>query len=112
VGVRQPALIDVAVRRVGMLQGSRAIAVMLQWETARDALGEDWPHGVEAQVRAYADWWRFAERTGWNDLRRFREAFPGEDTPERLSRLAMAEWDRRRGVKGLGAVPYPGAAAA
>ena len=100
-------ILEAAVRRVGVVQGGRAVAVLVQWDTALQAMGDEWPEGIEAQVQAYADWWRVAERTGWNDLRRFRAAFPGEETPARLMAAARDVWDERRGVRGLGAVALP-----
>jgi hypothetical protein len=94
--------------QLGMLKGARVLAFMVSWETARSALGDEWPAtGVEAQVRAAAAWWREAERTTWYQLARFRECFPGEETPSRLMDELAAEWDRSRGVRGLGAVALP-----
>ncbi len=91
--------------RVGVWKAGRVLAFMVQWETARASLRDDWPDGLSAQVAAYSEWWRDTERTGWNELRRFRAAFPGEQTPTRLMEAAAAaRWDRRRGVAGLGAV--------
>lgn len=105
---RRPSILQAAIERVGVRQGSRACSVLVSWHTARVALGDDWPrHGVEAQVQAYAAWWNVDERTGWRDLQRFRAAFPGESTPTRLVEAAQSAWDERRGVQGLGAVPLP-----
>lgn len=101
-------IMEAAIRNAGVMKGSRAVTVMIQWSMARESMGDAWPaEGIEAQVRAYSDWWRHSERTGWNDLARFRAAFPGESTPERFLDFARAQWDERRGVKGLGALPLP-----
>lgn len=106
---RRVTILEAAVRRVGVLQGSRAVAVMVQWHTVRAAMGDEWPADgtVSDRVRVCADWWHVTERTAWNELRRFRAAFPGEETPERLMTAAQASWDERRGVAGLGSAPLP-----
>ena len=97
-----------AVAAVGPMKGARVLAFMVQWNTAREALGDEWPaDGIEAQVRAYCAWWRVSERTGWNELSRFRAVWPEEETPSGLMDALMASWDRSRGVRGLGSVALP-----
>lgn len=101
------SLIEYAAARVGQVRAARVIAFMVQWNTARIDLGDEWPtEGIEAEARAYADWWRLSERTAWRELARFREVFPDEPTPTRLLHLLRAE-QRRRGVAGLGSAPLP-----
>lgn len=101
------SVLAVAIGRVGVWKGTRSVEFMVAWQLAREALGDDWPEhdGVTAELRAYATWWRHKERTAWNDLARFRVAFPEEATPSRLMGLAAGSWERSRGVQGLGAVP-------
>ncbi len=98
-----------AVAELGPLKGARVVAFMVAWETSRSALGDAWPvdAGVDVQLGAHADWWRESKRTAWRDLRRFRACFPGEDTPTRLMVQVGAQWDRARGVRGLGGLPLP-----
>jgi hypothetical protein len=94
----------IARRRVGLVRAGQVLSAMIAWEVAREALGDEWPDGIEAQVQAYSAWWRQSERTGWRELSRFRAAFPGESTPTRIMGLSRDAWDERRGVAGLGAV--------
>lgn len=90
-GEPSTSLLAIAVQRAGLFKGGRAALVVVQWAVARQGLGrplgeEEGGH-VSAAVRDYAAWWRESERTGWRDLRRFRQAFPEEETPERLAAL-------------------------
>ena len=102
---RRVTLLQLATDRVGTVRGAKVLAFMIVWEMAREAVGSEWPEGIGAQVRVYSEWWRQDVRTGWRELARFREAFPGESTPTRLMQAAKrARWDERRGVRGLGAV--------
>jgi len=97
-----------AVGQLGPLKGARVVAFMVSWEVARQALGDEWPaDGIEAQVVAHSRWWRESTRTTWRDLARFRECFDGEDTPTRLMLAVAGNWDRARGVHGLGSVALP-----
>lgn len=105
----EPTLLQLATDRVGQLRAGRVLAFMIAWQTARRALGDEWPaEGVEAQVRAYSAWWRQSERNGWRELDRFRQVWPDETTPSALMDAAASSWDERRGVQGLGAVVVAG----
>jgi hypothetical protein len=55
----------------------------------------------------YADWWRESHGASYRTQANFREAFPGETTPDRLLDLAAAQWDARTGLSGLGDVRIP-----
>jgi hypothetical protein len=106
------SLLAVAIAQAGVWKGTRAVEFMVAWQTARESLNDEWPEhdGVTAQLYAYRDWWRQAQRTAWRDLERFRAAFPGESTPSHLVDVALAakSWDRQRGVQGLGAAVVAG----
>lgn len=87
-------------RRVGFRRSIQVLAFMVAWDTARRAL-----HGREPMtLQEYADWWKVSRPTAFREQARFREAFPGETTPDRLLDLAAAAWDQRTGVAGLGAM--------
>lgn len=47
---------------------------------------DHWPTQVE-----YATFWKVSERTAQREWARVKEAFPGEDGPERLARHVYAE---------------------
>lgn len=92
-------------QRAGSRRGARVLAYLIAWQTARDALGEDWPTtGITAEVEAYTEWWNQPLRTSWDELERFREVFPGQSPSQLLDQL---QWDRRRGARALGAAPLP-----
>jgi hypothetical protein len=43
----------------------------------------------------YATYWKQPARSAERDWQRFREAFPSEDSPERLARAVVAEYAAR-----------------
>jgi hypothetical protein len=43
----------------------------------------------------YATYWKQSERSAQREWRRFKDAFPSEEGPERLARLLVAEYSRR-----------------
>jgi len=90
-------LLAIASRQVGLRRAFRVLTFMAAWDRARTALGKR-----PITLQEYSTWWRENERTAYREQALFREAFPGEDTPERLLDLAMAQWQERRGVSGLG----------
>jgi hypothetical protein len=97
---RSPTLFDVARHRVGYRGAIHALSFMVQWDIARRSL-----HGTEAlTLTEYQEWWRMSRATAFREQARFRAAFPGESTPDRLLDAIAAYWDQRRGVKALGAV--------
>jgi hypothetical protein len=73
---------------------------MVEWQIARDQLGRE-----SITLAEFREWWRISERTAYRDQAYFREAFPGETTPDRLLDAALAAWDQRRGVQNLANVP-------
>ncbi len=83
-------LLELAVARVGLRRGMRAIAFMSAWGVARNALGHPPGEGAgaTAAVEEYAAWWRQPLRSAWREWGCFHDAFPDEDTPDRLLDLA------------------------
>ncbi len=97
-------LLEIATRRVGLYKATKALAVMVQWQVAREDLGH------EPTTQEYRDWWKVSTATAYRDLARFREAFPSEQTPGRLLDATAASWASRpgrRSVGSLGAAPVP-----
>jgi hypothetical protein len=92
-------LLTIAARRVGLRRAFRVLTFMAAWDRARRALDKR-PIGLED----YREWWRETERTAYREQALFREAFPGESTPDRLLDLAYEQWVERQGVQGLGQV--------
>jgi len=97
--VTRPTLAAAAASRVGTLSAGRVIGFMVSWSICRDALGHS------PSIEEYTEFWGEHERTVYRHQARFREAFPGEDTPDRLLDAAAAAWDRRQGVAALSSVP-------
>ena len=74
---------------VGRLKAIRrsADACATVWAFAYEKHKTDvWPTQAE-----YADYWRISERSAQREWAVFREAFPGEDSPERLARWLLSE---------------------
>jgi hypothetical protein len=92
-------LLTIAGRNVGLRQAFQALTFMAAWDRARKALLRE-----NLTLEDYADWWKVNRRTAFREQARFREAFPGETTPDRLLDLAEGQWVERRGVRGLGSV--------
>jgi hypothetical protein len=93
------SLFELLRRRVGFRRAVQVLEFMVAWDIARRSL-----HGREPlTLDEYADWWKRTRSTAFREQARFREALPGETTPDRLLDLAAAAWDQRTGVAGLGA---------
>lgn len=72
---------------------------MASWDHARREMFAE-----SLTPEQYAEWWKDSRATAYRQQANFREAFPGESTPDRLLDIAAAQWDERTGVAGLGAV--------
>jgi hypothetical protein len=92
-------LLVVASRAVGLRRAFRVLTYMAAWDRARRALDKR-----PITLDDYRQWWRQNERTAYREQALFREAFPGETTPDRLLDLAYGQWIERHGVQGLGQV--------
>lgn len=71
-------LLQYAAGNVGKLQAYRAVAFVVCWAIAQEALRH--PPTLEE----YAEWWGETLRTAFREQERFRNAFPGETNPQRL----------------------------
>ena len=94
---RRPTLQRLAARHVGQIGGAKVVAFIVQWAIAGEALG----HSLT--LDEYADWWHASRSTVFREQARFREAFPGEATPQRLVDLLKQEEGEtwfKRGVSG------------
>jgi hypothetical protein len=87
-----------AVRRLGVLKGTRVLTFMIAWDISRRELGDD------MTIVAYAEWWKQSERNARYEIARFHELFPDERNPTRIMAALQGEWEARRGVRGLGDV--------
>jgi hypothetical protein len=92
-------LLVVAQKRVGLRKAFTVLTFMVAWDHARRAMRRE-----TLTLEQYADWWKESRATAYRHQARFREAFPGESTPDRLLDVAAVQWDERTGVAGLGAV--------
>jgi hypothetical protein len=71
-------LLHQAAENVGKLQAYRAVAFVVCWAIVEERLRH--PPTLEE----YAEWWGESLRTVFREQERFRRAFPGETTPQRL----------------------------
>lgn len=92
-------LLTIAARAVGLRRAVRVLTFMAAWDRARRATRKQ-----SLTLQEYAEWWRETERTAYREQALFREAFPGELTPDHLLDLAEGQWVERHGLKGLGRV--------
>jgi len=72
------SLVKYAASNVGALQAYRAVAYVVCWAIVEERLRR--PPTLEE----YAEWWGESLRTVFREQERFRKAFPGETSPERL----------------------------
>lgn len=93
------SLLQAAQSRVGLRRAFKALTFMAAWDHARRQLRRE-----TLTLQEYGEWWKDSPATCYRQQANFREAFPGEKTPDRLLDQAAAAWDERTGVKGLGAI--------
>ena len=92
---QRPTLQQLAASNVGQIAGAKVVAFIVQWGIACEALG----HSLT--LEEYADWWHASRSTVFREQARFREAFPGETTPQHLVDLLKQEEGKtwfKRGV--------------
>lgn len=92
-------LLVVASERVGVRKAFKVLTFMATWDRARRAMRKQ-----ALTLDEYADWWKEPRSTSFRHQALFREAFPGEETPDRLLDMAEGQWIERKGVSALGAV--------
>lgn len=92
-------LLTIASRNVGLRRAFKALAFMAAWDRARRAMLRE-----EISLGEYAEWWKVSHGASYREQATFREAFPGETTPDHLLNLAETQWRERQGLQGLGAV--------
>jgi hypothetical protein len=81
------------------------VAFIVMWAIAEDALGH------APTLDEYADWWRESRSTVFREQARFREAFPGETTPQRLIDVLKAQEGQtwfKRGVSACARISVSG----
>jgi hypothetical protein len=77
---RQPkTLAEQLVREIGFRKTVRVMAFVSAWGICTEALGRP-----PASIEEYAGWWTEGFSTACRERAMFREAFPGESTPERM----------------------------
>ena len=92
-------LLAIASRNVGVRRAIKAMTFMAAWDRARYAMRRE-----TISLTEYADWWKVSHGSSYREQATFRQAFPGESTPDRLLDLAAAQWDATSGLSGLGRV--------
>jgi hypothetical protein len=92
-------LLTIAARVVGLRKAFRVLTFMAAWDRARRAMRHE-----TLTLAEYADWWKVPESTAYREQALYRQAFPGESTPDRLLDAAEGQWVERHGIKGLGQV--------
>src|SRR4051794_18566436 len=102
---KPPTLQQAAALHVGQVKGAKVVAFLVCWAVAEEALGHP------PTLDEYADWWNESRATAFREQARFREAFPGETTPQRLVDALKSEdgatWFKR-GVRGVGRIALRG----
>lgn len=82
---------------MGAIKSARVIAFVLSWGIAAEAVGHP------LTLEEYADWWKDSRSTAFREQALFREAFPGEKTPQRIVELLSERGTKwyRGGVKSV-----------
>jgi hypothetical protein len=78
----EPTLMGVAVANVGAIKAGRVLAYIAQWTIASG--GGD----RSLTVEQYAEKWLLSPRQAYRQQDLFRQAFPGEATPDRIVQAA------------------------
>ena len=96
---RSPTLGEVAFRNLqaaghGRIRAMKKASEALTTVSCLAIAASRSENGFPTQAE-YASYWNQTERSAQRDWQRFREAFPGEDGPERLARALVAEYSRR-----------------
>jgi hypothetical protein len=73
------ALVAVMTRNVGFVKAMKVLTFVAAWGIATESLGHP-----PVSVEEYADWWKESYPTAYREQKLFREALPGETTPERI----------------------------
>ncbi len=96
---RTPTLGEVAFRNLeaagygrirAMKKASEALTTLSCLAIAASRSENGFPTQAE-----YAAYWKQTERSAQRDWQRFREAFPTEESPERLARWLVSEYGKR-----------------
>lgn len=88
---RSRTLLEAVYEQTGSMRDTVKIGMTLTcWAVVRQDLGR------APLVREYADWWKVSERTAWREMALFTKAFPGEENPDRLAQLVLANANGRR----------------
>ena len=80
---REMAVIDVAIRKLGVRKGFKACLYVAMWGIAAEGIGH-----APVNPDEVADYWERSRATCYRGQVAFREAFAPEMTPERLWLLA------------------------
>jgi hypothetical protein len=89
---------EYAVRKRGVMKGSRVVAFVCQWTMASQALGRP------ITLEDYREWWRESERTVYRHQAAFRDVF-GIPTPQPFADQAIVRAEAlAHGVKGVGSI--------
>jgi hypothetical protein len=84
---KRPArtVMEVCVARAGVMKGARVQAFISCWVIASQRLGRP------ITLADYADYWKENERTAYREQARFREVFPGMETPQPIADSVIRE---------------------
>jgi hypothetical protein len=69
---------ELAATRVGLIRSMKVVTFIVSWGIACEAIGQP------LTLEEYADWWKESRSTAFREQAVFREAFPGETTPQRI----------------------------
>lgn len=85
---RPRTILEQAQGALGIWKGTATVAFMICWFSTVRELDR------EPTVEEYAETWGVSRRTAFREQERFRQAFPGEQTPTRImSAIAARQAD-------------------
>jgi len=77
---------EVGIRNAGFRAATRGLKFAMGWGLATADLGRE-----PASVEEYAEVMQESRATAYRDLQAFRQAFPNEESPERMNRTSGAQ---------------------
>lgn len=78
-------------KRIGFMDASRVLTFVMEWTASMER--RDWTESL--RIEDHMSDWKCSPATSYRRLAKFREAFPGHDTPTAAVLAARADLRRR-----------------
>lgn len=103
---RPVTLLEYLYREMGYRKGTRVAAFIVAWGIYADTLDESVSvpgerrrrEGKRSHMDGYISYWKMSRATAYRELAMFREAFPGDEYPDRVWALVTDAVGSRRSL--------------